>query len=149
MHRKIASSLQSASKSIEQLWTDSPTPPVFLPTPNPTFSAGHSKRRKSESASSDLANEPVGSDLNDPGVTGDPISSSVGPMASPGGSRVQNKIEDLLTSLAVRGKGSYVCPYEANCDKGGIRPSGEIVTFERNSTFRQVPYFLSQFEMPD
>lgn len=40
------------------------------------------------------------------------------------------------TNLQARGKGKHVCPYGANCDRGGISESGSAVVFERNSAFR-------------
>lgn len=56
---------------------------------------------------------------------------------SPGSANLkQYAVDDLLTTLATRGKGSYVCPYGYDCKKGGVKPDGGLVTFERNSSFR-------------
>jgi hypothetical protein len=58
---------------------------------------------------------------------------------SPGSSTLkQYAVDDLLTSLANRGKGTYVCPHGYDCKKGGVKPEGGLVTFERNSSFRSV-----------
>ena len=35
-----------------------------------------------------------------------------------------------------RGKGQHQCPYGEACTKGGLGPDGQLVTFERNSSFR-------------
>lgn len=50
-----------------------------------------------------------------------------------------NEASRLMASLSSRGKGSYVCPYGPSCRKGGVKPNGEIVVFERNSAFKLVP----------
>lgn len=56
---------------------------------------------------------------------------------SPGSANLkQYVVDDLLTTLATRGKGTYVCPYGYDCKKGGVKLDGGLVTFERNSSFR-------------
>jgi len=56
---------------------------------------------------------------------------------SPGSSSLsQYAVDDLLMSLATRGKGTYVCPHGYDCKKGGVKPDGGLLTFERNSSFR-------------
>ncbi|KAH0559376.1 hypothetical protein GP486_004110 [Trichoglossum hirsutum] len=55
---------------------------------------------------------------------------------------IQETVTDLLTSLSARGRGSFVCPYDRSCVKGGVGRYGEIVTFERNSAFRLVAHQL-------
>lgn len=56
---------------------------------------------------------------------------------SPGSSTFkQYAVDELLSSLASRGKGTYVCPHGYDCKKGGVKPDGGLVTFERNSSFR-------------
>jgi hypothetical protein len=58
---------------------------------------------------------------------------------SPGSTTLkQCAVDELLTSLASRGKGSYICPYGYECKKGGLDPDGGLITFERNSSFRLV-----------
>jgi len=59
---------------------------------------------------------------------------------SPGSATLkQYAVDDLLTTLATRGKGTYVCPHGYDCKKGGVKPDGGLVTFERNSSFRSAP----------
>ena len=40
--------------------------------------------------------------------------------------------------LGTRGKGQWVCTQGAACKKGGVSPDGQLVVFERNSTFKSV-----------
>jgi hypothetical protein len=51
---------------------------------------------------------------------------------------IQDSVENLLMSLATRGKGTYVCPHGYDCRKGGVKSDGGLLTFERNSSFRLV-----------
>lgn len=39
-------------------------------------------------------------------------------------------------ALMARGKGKHTCPYDVNCDKGGVDDDGMLVVFTRNSAFR-------------
>lgn len=45
-------------------------------------------------------------------------------------------VANLLKDLHHRGTGTYHCPYESRCKKGGISADGVLVVFERNSAFR-------------
>ena len=45
-----------------------------------------------------------------------------------------NKIINM-EKLKQRGKGSYFCPKGKKCDKGGVDKSGNLVKFDRNSSF--------------
>jgi hypothetical protein len=40
--------------------------------------------------------------------------------------------------LGTRGKGQWVCTEGNACTKGGVSPDGQLVVFERNSTFKSV-----------
>jgi hypothetical protein len=40
-----------------------------------------------------------------------------------------------MDALKQRGKGSYHCPLEFRCDKGGVDKEGKLVVFDRNSSF--------------
>ncbi|KAG8359910.1 hypothetical protein FVEN_g2701 [Fusarium venenatum] len=42
-----------------------------------------------------------------------------------------------MDALKQRGKGSYHCPLEYRCDKGGVDKEGNLVIFDRNSSFAQ------------
>jgi hypothetical protein len=42
-----------------------------------------------------------------------------------------------MNALRQRGKGSYFCPKGRHCDKGGVDKEGNIVRFDRNSSFIQ------------
>jgi hypothetical protein len=51
--------------------------------------------------------------------------------------------QDPSSKLSSRGKGQWLCPLRHSCTKGGVRPSGELVVFERNSAYRSVDFQLS------
>ena len=40
--------------------------------------------------------------------------------------------------LGTRGKGQWVCTQGTACTKGGVSTDGQLVVFERNSTFKSV-----------
>ncbi|KAM3433342.1 hypothetical protein NHJ13734_006492, partial [Beauveria thailandica] len=40
-----------------------------------------------------------------------------------------------MESLKQRGKGSYTCPKGTKCDKGGVDKDGNVIIFDRNSSF--------------
>lgn len=40
-----------------------------------------------------------------------------------------------MDALKQRGKGSYYCPLGHKCDKGGVNKDGDLVHFDRNSSF--------------
>ncbi|KAM3451691.1 hypothetical protein MY3296_005103 [Beauveria thailandica] len=42
-----------------------------------------------------------------------------------------------MESLKQRGKGSYTCPKGTKCDKGGVDKDGNVIIFDRNSSFAQ------------
>ena len=44
-----------------------------------------------------------------------------------------------MDALRQRGKGSYYCPKGKKCDKGGVDKDGNLVVFDRNSSFAYVP----------
>lgn len=43
-----------------------------------------------------------------------------------------------MEALRQRGKGSYYCPKGLRCDKGGVDKDGNLVLFDRNSSFAYV-----------
>ncbi|KAG6092450.1 hypothetical protein E4U30_005403 [Claviceps sp. LM220 group G6] len=42
-----------------------------------------------------------------------------------------------MNALRQRGKGVYYCPKGVKCDKGGVDKDGNLVVFDRNSSFAQ------------
>lgn len=46
-----------------------------------------------------------------------------------------------LKALKQRGKGKYYCPRGHRCDKGGVDKSGNLILFDRNSSFAYVEAF--------
>lgn len=46
-----------------------------------------------------------------------------------------------MESLKQRGKGSHTCPKGTKCDKGGVDKDGNVIVFDRNSSFAYVPRF--------
>jgi hypothetical protein len=40
-----------------------------------------------------------------------------------------------MNALRQRGKGAYYCPKGRQCDKGGVDKEGNLVRFDRNSSF--------------
>lgn len=40
-----------------------------------------------------------------------------------------------MAALSNRGKGNHVCPKRFRCTKGGVDKNGQLVYFERNSSF--------------
>lgn len=40
-----------------------------------------------------------------------------------------------MDALKQRGKGTYVCPKGKRCDKGGVDKDGNVIVFDRNSSF--------------
>lgn len=40
-----------------------------------------------------------------------------------------------MDALRQRGKGVYFCPKGVKCDKGGVDKDGNLVVFDRNSSF--------------
>ncbi|OAQ96189.1 hypothetical protein LLEC1_02266 [Akanthomyces lecanii] len=42
-----------------------------------------------------------------------------------------------MEALKQRGKGSHVCPKGLRCDKGGVDKDGNVIVFDRNSSFAQ------------
>ena len=53
-----------------------------------------------------------------------------------------------MEALRQRGKGVYLCPKGHRCDKGGVDKDGNLVIFDRNSSFAYVPVFtrISSFQ---
>ena len=45
-----------------------------------------------------------------------------------------------MSALSQRGKGKYFCPKGPRCDKGGVDKDGELVLFDRNSSFAYVTH---------
>lgn len=43
-----------------------------------------------------------------------------------------------MEALRQRGKGAYYCPKGHRCDKGGVDKDGNLVLFDRNSSFAYV-----------
>lgn len=43
-----------------------------------------------------------------------------------------------MEALRQRGKGIYLCPKGLKCDKGGVDKDGNLVVFDRNSSFAYV-----------
>lgn len=48
-----------------------------------------------------------------------------------------------MEALRQRGKGVYICPKSLKCDKGGVDKDGNIVVFDRNSSFAYVQNEIS------
>lgn len=46
-----------------------------------------------------------------------------------------------MKALKQRGKGKYYCPRGHHCDKGGVDKQGNLVLFDRNSSFAYVAIF--------
>lgn len=44
-----------------------------------------------------------------------------------------------MDALKQRGKGSHICPKGTRCDKGGVDKDGNVIVFDRNSSFAYVP----------
>ncbi|EGX93136.1 hypothetical protein CCM_04508 [Cordyceps militaris CM01] len=44
-----------------------------------------------------------------------------------------------MEALKQRGKGSHTCPKGLRCDKGGVDKDGNVIIFDRNSSFAYVP----------
>ncbi len=44
-----------------------------------------------------------------------------------------------MDALKQRGKGSHICPKGPRCDKGGVDKDGNVIVFDRNSSFAYVP----------
>ncbi|KAJ4150611.1 hypothetical protein LMH87_011353 [Akanthomyces muscarius] len=42
-----------------------------------------------------------------------------------------------MDALKQRGKGSHICPKGPRCDKGGVDKDGNVIVFDRNSSFAQ------------
>lgn len=49
-----------------------------------------------------------------------------------------------LKALKQRGKGKYYCPRGHRCDKGGVDKSGNLILFDRNSSFAYVETSVCQ-----
>jgi hypothetical protein len=49
-----------------------------------------------------------------------------------------------LKALKQRGKGKYYCPRGHRCDKGGVDKNGNLILFDRNSSFAYVTTYLTQ-----
>ncbi|KHO01707.1 uncharacterized protein MAM_00708 [Metarhizium album ARSEF 1941] len=47
-----------------------------------------------------------------------------------------------MEALRQRGKGVYLCPKGTKCDKGGVDKDGNLVVFDRNSSFAYVPLWI-------
>lgn len=44
--------------------------------------------------------------------------------------------DDLMAKLSYRGKGDWKCPHGRSCKIGGVDLDGNMILFERNSTFK-------------
>jgi hypothetical protein len=126
--RAISTSLTNAAALTARTWaqnTQIPKPGDGLNNRSPQESLPDVHTSSSSEPDHDLEHEPA----EDEHSTGD----------SPGSATLnQYAVDDLLTSLASRGKGTYVCPHGYDCKKGGVKLDGGLVTFERNSSFRSV-----------
>jgi hypothetical protein len=55
-------------------------------------------------------------------------------------STLYNAIHDYMdpvsSTLRGKGKGSFYCPLETRCTKGGVALDGTVIQFQRNSAFK-------------
>ncbi|KAF2456599.1 hypothetical protein BDY21DRAFT_347665 [Lineolata rhizophorae] len=138
--RSICESLQKSAKVVRGVWNDVPAPtpecdPHVFSRSAEQVSPEHTVRCSSSPESMQHHEDSDGS-LSQPSALADERTSSL-PLRSMQEWEPTPAVKDInMEALNTRGKGSYICPHGAKCNKGGVRPSGELVVFERNSEFR-------------
>ncbi|KAH8729389.1 hypothetical protein BGZ61DRAFT_181107 [Ilyonectria robusta] len=146
---KIRDLTEKFSREVQEIWLPvppaSPDTPVPVPAPQTAFSSFEMKRTP-------LTRPPVVASEAETRVHGSqkalPTSqmspghpSSPCDIASMSDDSEEDEDEDEqfaridMEALKQRGKGSYYCPLGHRCDKGGVDKDGNLVLFDRNSSF--------------
>lgn len=146
---KIRDLTEKFSRDIQEIWV--PIPPAMSPEsvtqPQTAFTPVHDVKRNSLTRPSGLALE-VDTKLNtSQKALPPPPSSQLSPSqpSPPGNFSGSDDSDDEdeqfaridMEALKQRGKGSYYCPLAHRCDKGGVDKDGNLVLFDRNSSFAQ------------
>lgn len=147
--RSLALRLQTTADELHAFWQASPSPPTTerRESSDPTTSLPSTVYRMPEEMGSTATDQ---ESLSPPWPTEQrPSSDFVGinqyqedrSRSSASTEPMPGAAVDPTKSLTSRGKGNYVCPHGTGCSKGGVKPDGDLVIFERNSAFRSVTPF--------
>ncbi|KAJ4263850.1 hypothetical protein NW762_005886 [Fusarium torreyae] len=142
---KIRDLAEKFSQDVQEVWRRKPEPGVVVSAPS-YQTASSVPTIKSEQG---VWNQPsVVKDDVDAGARSSQrtlLASQITDLSSPGGnaSDSDDSEEDEdeqfskidMEALKQRGKGSYYCPLGLRCDKGGVDKEGQLVLFDRNSSF--------------
>ncbi|KAK2857316.1 hypothetical protein FQN49_004826 [Arthroderma sp. PD_2] len=138
---KLAAKLEGMANETALVWKESPNPPYPLGDLPQAVSTALVSQRASSNAP-DLSGVNPNCTMRSsfasmsPAVSWNSEQSSAieGPLSTPALTSVEG-IQDIYPGLGRRGVGNYKCPFGKDCTKGGVR-DGELVKFERNSSFK-------------
>lgn len=146
LHSKIRDLAAKFSQDVQTVWR-----------PGGTLSHAFSSGHATHSGRLPLANTLSAAPIQDTHFLGHSYQASENLTKSPGGLVEQMDLdneddsdsesdgdEELFASINIealnqRGKGAYTCPKGKRCDKGGVDKYGNVVVFDRNSSFAYSP----------
>ncbi|KAF7559996.1 hypothetical protein G7046_g4154 [Stylonectria norvegica] len=144
---KIRDLTEKFSRDVQEVWR--PCPGLSTDSP-PSQQTIFSPFRDSKRSSVTLDVDPrVRSSINKmlPNPQLQPV-----PISSPGNDSSSDDLGDDedehfakidMDALKQRGKGSHYCPLGHRCDKGGVDKEGNLVLFDRNSSFAYASHLLN------
>ncbi|CAM1502061.1 Fc.00g040450.m01.CDS01 [Cosmosporella sp. VM-42] len=141
---KIRDLTEKFSREVQDVWRPDPGAMVIdSPCPPTAFSPFRDSKRASltrfSTSVSDVDTKVHNSQKMLP--SSQPSFSQSSPTGNASGTDDSEEDEDEqfsridMEALKQRGKGSYYCPLAHRCDKGGVDKDGNLVLFDRNSSF--------------
>lgn len=141
--RKIRDATQQFSRDVQAIWAETPVKVESPALPSLMSSLTDTKslcisRPVSMSGDGDIKlfrprkGLPEADQLDDASPRDD-VSGS----GDPNESDDEEFLQIDMDTLRQRGKGNYICPKGARCDKGGVDRHGNLKVFDRNSSFVQ------------
>ncbi|KAH7157717.1 hypothetical protein B0J13DRAFT_177461 [Dactylonectria estremocensis] len=143
---KIRDLTEKFTREVQEIWVPAPPPPADSPAHQTAFSSYEVKRtplsRPSLAASeAETRARASQSELASSQISPGPLSPSDELASIMSDSSEEDEDEQFaridMDALKQRGKGSYYCPLAHRCDKGGVDKDGNLVLFDRNSSFAQ------------
>ncbi|KAF7532669.1 hypothetical protein G7Z17_g13609 [Cylindrodendrum hubeiense] len=139
---KIRDLTEKFSRDVQDIWLPVPPASPDSPMQQTAFSSFEMKRTpltRPSVAASEIETRVHGSQKALPSSQVSPGHPSPGDNASMSDDSEEDEDEQFaridMEALKQRGKGSYYCPLGHRCDKGGVDKDGNLVLFDRNSSF--------------
>ncbi|KAF5017172.1 hypothetical protein F66182_10928 [Fusarium sp. NRRL 66182] len=144
--RKIRDLAEKFSQDVQEAWRRKPEPGGQLSPKPPTIDSSQPAIKSEQATWNQLPR--IEDDIGAGAHAGQrvPLASQIpdgipSPSGNASGSDGSGEDEDEqfnkidMDALKQRGKGSYYCPLGLRCDKGGVDKDGQLVLFDRNSSF--------------